>query len=214
MRGGKFIVFEGGEGAGKSSHTAALAAVLESAGRRVLRTREPGGRPGVDVSIEQIRALLVTGDTKWDPLTELLLFAAARREHVTKVIVPALGAGTDVICDRFSDSSLAYQGHARGLPASVSETLRDIACGPLRPDLTLVIDVPPEIGLARSARRQTDATRFEQEDINFHHAVREAFLGIARVDPTRYVVIDGTKPLETVRNSVVQSVVEYLARSA
>lgn len=211
---GTFIVLEGGEGAGKSSHARAIAAALESAGRRVLSTREPGGRPGVDIPIEQIRALLVTGQTKWDPLTELLLFTAARREHVAKVILPALEAGIDVVCDRFSDSSLAYQGHARGLPVSISETLRDIACGPLRADLTVVIDVMPEIGLARSARRQTDATRFELEDLDFHHAVRKAFLAIAEAAPDRYVVIDGSQPLETVRKEVVNSVVEYLAISA
>lgn len=204
---GSFIVFEGGEGAGKSSHTAALATALESAGRRVLQTREPGGRPGIDLSIEKIRGLLVAGDTKWDPITELLLFAAARREHVTKVIAPALGAGIDVICDRFSDSSLAYQGYARGIPVQVCETLREIACDTTKPDLTVVIDVPPEVGLARSARRPTDATRFEQEDLDFHHTVRKAFLGMAEAAPDQYLVIDGTQTLENVRNDVIRSVV-------
>lgn len=208
---GRFIVLEGGEGAGKSSHVLALAEALERTGRKVLRTREPGGRPGVDLPIEKIRSLLVSAEADWDPVTEVLLFAAARREHVTKVIAPALASGVDVICDRFSDSTLAYQGHARGISKLICETLRGIACGRTKPDLTVVIDVPPEIGLARSARRPTDATRFEQEDLDFHHTVRKAFLDMAGADPDHYLVIDGAKSLEDVRNEVVRSVVDRLA---
>jgi dTMP kinase len=200
---GKFIVLEGCEGAGKTTQIRLLADGLAAKGCRVLTTREPGGRPGADLGIAKIRALLVEAGNAWQPLTEMLLFAAARHEHVANVIAPALADGMTVVCDRFSDSTRAYQGHARGLGTQVCDTLRDVACGAVAPDFTVVVDIPAQEGLARSMKRATDATRFEQEELAFHERVREAFLAFAAADPSRYGVVDGRQPTPAVHAAIM-----------
>jgi dTMP kinase len=184
---GRFITVEGGEGAGKSTQVGLLAAALGRAGVSVLRTREPGGSPGA----EEIRGLLVSGAPgRWDALTEALLLSAARRDHVLRTIRPALAAGTWVVCDRFADSTMAYQGHAGGVDRATLETLGRLATDGLRPDLTLVLDLPVPIGLARAARRQGGEDRFERMGGEFHERLRAGFLEIARGDPARCAVID------------------------
>jgi dTMP kinase len=206
---GKFIVLEGCEGAGKSTQAKLLVESLTGQGYRVLSTREPGGRVGADPGIAKIRALLVEAGNDWTPRTEMLLFAAARHEHVARVIRPALADGMTVVCDRFTDSTLAYQGYGRGLGPELCERLRKIACEDLRPDLTLVVDIPARDGLARSNRRASDATRFEQEDLSFHETVRQAFLGFASVEPSRYAVVDGRKPPEEVQADIRTALREF-----
>lgn len=210
---GKFIVLEGCEGAGKSTQAKLLAEGLAAEGYSVVSTREPGGRIGDDPGIAKIRALLVESGNNWTPRTEMLLFAAARHEHVARVIRPALAEGKTVVCDRFTDSTLAYQGYGRGLGAELCERLRDIACEDLRPDLTVVVDIPARDGLTRSLRRASDATRFEQEDLTFHETVREAFLGIAAEDPARYAVVDGRRTLEQIRADIRAALREFSARA-
>jgi dTMP kinase len=210
---GKFIVFEGCEGAGKSTQAKLLAEGLTGEGYRVLATREPGGRVGADPGIARIRALLVEAGNDWTPRTEMLLFAAARHEHVARVIRPALAAGMTVVCDRFTDSTLAYQGHGRGLGAEICDQLRDIACDDLSPSLTVVVDIPARDGLTRSRRRASDATRFEQEDLSFHEIVREAFLAFASRDPSRYAVVDGRRPAAEVQTDIRAALREFSARA-
>jgi dTMP kinase len=210
---GKFIVLEGCEGAGKSTQAKLLAEGLTSDGYRVVLTREPGGRVGDDPGIAKIRALLVETGNNWMPRTEMLLFAAARHEHVARVIRPALAEGMTVVCDRFTDSTLAYQGYGRGLGAEICDRMRDIACDDLWPDLTVVVDIPARDGLARSLRRATDATRFEQEDLAFHEAVREAFLQFVAAEPARYAVVDGRRTPEEIRGDIRSALREFSARA-
>ncbi len=204
MNRGRFITFEGGEGAGKTTQIERLRRYLEGRGRSVLATREPGGTEGG----EAIRALLVTGDPgRWDPLTEALLNFAARREHVARRIGPALTAGTWVLCDRFADSTTAYQGAGHGVPRVAIDALYDIAVGPLRPDLTLILDLPVALGLRRArAPRDGAEDRYERMDIAFHERLREGFLGIARDDPERCRVIDATPDPDRVAAAVVEAV--------
>lgn len=183
---GRFITLEGGEGAGKTTLAAALAAELRQAGREVVVTREPGGTVGAD----QIRALLVSGEaTRWSPLTETLLVMAARNDHVEKVIGPALSRGADVICDRFQDSTLAYQAGGRGLSHEKVLTIGRALAAPV-PDLTLLLDLDPSAGLRRSRGAAKDEDRFERMDLAFHHRVRAAFLALAAEDPSRFRVLD------------------------
>lgn len=189
-----FITFEGGEGAGKSTQAKLLAEKLIAGRRKVVITREPGGSPGA----EQIRKLLVEGEPdRWTPLAETLLFLAARADHISRVIEPALAAGEWVICDRFIDSTVVYQGVARGLGAAHVRALQKTA-GTLEPDLTIVIDVEPRAGLMRTQRRGKAENRFEQFDAEFHHRLRNAFLQIARDESHRCIVIDGAQPAEIV----------------
>lgn len=184
-----FIVFEGGEGAGKSTQSRALADYLEARGHRVRRTREPGGTPAA----EAIRAVLLdTANTGLDDRAEALLFAAARGDHAARVIRPALGAGEIVISDRYLDSSVAYQGVARDLGAERVADLSLWATGGLVPDLTIVLDVDPAVGLARVV----GPDRLESEPVEWHRRVRQAFLDIAAAAPDRYLVLDGTRPVE------------------
>ncbi|HKS89957.1 MAG TPA: dTMP kinase, partial [Stellaceae bacterium] len=181
------ITVEGGEGAGKSTQTALLVAALQRAGIAAERTREPGGSPGA----EDIRRLLLEGDAgRWDAQCEALLLNAARRDHVERMIRPALAAGTWVVADRFSDSTIAYQGHGRGLPLPELNALQRFTIGDFKPDLTLILDLPVAEGLARAGRRSTIADRFEQLARDFHQRLRDGFLEIARSDPGRCVVID------------------------
>ena len=205
---GKFISFEGGEGAGKSTQARLLRTSLEARSRAVLLTREPGGSPGA----EEIRKLLVEGATdRWTPLAETLLFLAARADHVARVIEPALAAGTWVISDRFSDSTFVYQGLARGLGMDAVRTLQRAALGDFAPDLTLVLDVSPRAGLERAVARGAHENRFEQFDAAFHHRLRDGFLSISAEEPQRCAVLDGTASAESVAANVWRTVVERLA---
>jgi dTMP kinase len=203
MTRGRFITLDGGEGAGKSTQAARLVALLRARGRRVVATREPGGTPGA----EEIRALLVTGEAgRWDAWSEALLVYAARRDHVARVIEPALAQGDWVLCDRFLDSTLAYQGHARGLGAGAIEALHALVLGRLRPDLTLIFDLDPAIGLRRAAERRGGEGRFEAQDLAFHQRLRAGFQAIAAAEPERCRSIDAGQPLEAVARAVEQAV--------
>ncbi|MES2713168.1 MAG: dTMP kinase [Pseudomonadota bacterium] len=189
---GRFITLEGGDGAGKTTQSRRLAAALSAAGRPVLRTREPGGSPGA----ERIRALLLEG-SGFDPVAEAMLHFAARREHAVRTIWPALEAGITVICDRFADSTLAYQGAGQGLDRATWDVLRRAALGDFVPDLTLLMDVPIGIGQARALHRGA-ADRYEKLEAGFHERVRAAFLDIAAAEPERCVMIDAARDADAV----------------
>jgi len=199
---GRFITFEGGEGAGKSTQVARLAAALEAAGIDVLTTREPGGSPGA----ETIRNLLLDPDAAWDPPTETLLHFAARADHYTMRIGPALREGKWVICDRFADSTRAYQGYGLGVDLAAIETLYDIALDGVVPDLTLILDLPVERGLARLCGRPGDTDRYERMDVAFHQRLREGFIAIADANPDRCVVIDADADADTVAAAVLTAI--------
>ena len=185
----RFITLEGGEGAGKSTQARRLAAALRASGLEVLETREPGGSPGA----EEIRRLLTTGEpARWSPMAETLLHFAARSDHIRRTIRPALKAGRWVCCDRFSDSTMAYQGYGHGIDRSFIARLADAVLGDLRPDLTLVFDLPVEQGLMRAAARAGHEDRYEKMDRQFHEALRRGYLEIAAGNPQRYVVIDAS----------------------
>ena len=196
----RLITFEGGEGAGKSTQIKVLAKQLEAAGHAVLTTREPGGSPGA----EEIRRLLVDGEPgRWDALPEALLVSAARRDHVERVVRPALEQGSWVLCDRFFDSTFAYQGGGHGVDDGTLKALRDAACGTLRPGLTVLLDVPVQIGLARAGGRGGAETRFERFDREFHERVRARFLDCASAEPERFAVIDASVPADQVSQAVL-----------
>jgi len=210
MARGLFITFEGGEGAGKSTQVTALADRLASKGREVVRTREPGGSPGA----EAIRALLVTGGVnRWSPVTETLLMNAARRDHLERVIEPALARDAVVVCDRFADSTRAYQGAGGGAPDALIGELERAVVGATRPDLTLLLDIDPAVGLARSGARQTDAHRFEQQDLAYHRRLRAAFLALADAEPGRFAIINANAPCEVVTAAVWAAVSERVSVS-
>jgi dTMP kinase len=195
---GRFITLEGGEGAGKTTQQTLLAERLRSAGIEVLVTREPGGTPGA----EAIRALLVEGGTdRWAASTELLLLTAARDDHVRRVIEPALGRGIWVICDRFLDSTRVYQGLAGGLGVTMVDRLHDLMLGGFGPELTLLLDLAPEIGLSRRGDLAS-GQRFERKGIDFHSRVRQGFRELADREPARFAVIDATAPVDAVAESV------------
>ncbi|MBI1187245.1 MAG: dTMP kinase [Alphaproteobacteria bacterium] len=203
---GKFITLEGGEGAGKSTLARALAERLEAAGVQTTLTREPGGSPGADA----IRALFVRGDAeKFAPLTDALLIAAARADHIAHTIAPARAAGRWVICDRFTDSTHAYQGAGRGVDMAVLTTLDALIDAP-KPDLTLVLDVDPKAGVRRSKGAHSGEDRFERMDLSFHQTVRAAFLGIARDEPDRCVVIDAALDKDAVRAAALDAIASRL----
>jgi dTMP kinase len=184
---GRFITLEGGEGAGKSTQARRLAAALAAAGLPVLRTREPGGAPGA----EAIRGVLL-GSGPWDGVAECMLHFAARREHLARTIRPALAAGIWVVCDRFADSTLAYQCYGQGVPRSAWDALAAVALEGLRPDLTLVLDIAPAQGLARATARG-ETNRYEALDPAFHARVRDGFLAIAAAEPDRCAVLDASQ---------------------
>ena len=199
MARGRFITFEGGEGAGKSTQLKRLAARLQGRGREVVTTREPGGSPGA----ESIRALVLRGQAdRWSPVTETLLMYAARRDHVERVIRPALARGAWVVCDRFADSTRAYQGAAGGTDPRLIAALEAHILEDVRPDLTLIFDFPPEAGLARAMARPDAEARFESKGMAFHERLREGFLAIAEAEPERCVVIDANDTIEAVDASV------------
>lgn len=195
---GLFITLEGGEGAGKSVQLGALATQLSGQGHEVVTTREPGGTP----LGERLREILLGLDAKLDPLAEAMLFAAARAELVTTVIKPALDRGDFVICDRYSDSTVAYQGYASGVDLMSIGQLNQISTGGLVADLTVLLDLPVEEGLRRSG----GADRFEAEDAAFHERVRAGYLALAEHDTERWLVIDATQPPETVTATILERV--------
>ena len=188
---GRLIAFEGVEGAGKSTQLELLRRQLEGRGREVVVTREPGGTPVG----ERVRALLLDPEVEIYPRAEALLFAAARAELVERVIRPALERGAVVLCDRYLDSSLAYQGGARGLGHGPVEEVNRLATGGLLPDLVVLLDLDPADGLRR---RQGDRDRIEAQDLDFHRRVREAFRALAAADPNRFAVVDGAAPVREV----------------
>ncbi len=207
-RRGRFITVEGGEGAGKSSNLAYVQALLEAAGKPVLFTREPGGTP----LGESIRELLLGHQhTGMAEETELLLMFAARAEHLQAKILPALEAGTWVLCDRFTDASYAYQGAGRGIARERIAILENYVQGALRPDLTLLLDLPVETGLARAGSRSAP-DRFEKEALGFFERVREGYLRIAAEEPERVKVIDASPTLEQVQTQIAGVVESFLER--
>jgi len=208
-RRGRFITIEGPEGAGKTTQAARLVALLRERGVAVLSTREPGGT----TLGERIRELLLAPSAApVDPLADALLFNAARRQLVGAVIEPALAAGTTVVCARFADSTRAYQGYGGGLSLDVLERLETIATDGLRPDLTILLDLPVEIGLARKA--PDDQTRFETGfDVAFHRRVRDGFRAMAAAEPERFVVVDATEPEDAVA-AAIGAAVERLLEQA
>ncbi|WP_428525532.1 dTMP kinase [Roseibium sp.] len=204
---GHFISFEGGEGAGKSTQIARLKTFLESLGKTVVVTREPGGSPGA----EKIRAMLLSGEARdLGPRGEAMLFAAARADHVDTLIKPALDRGDWVLCDRYSDSTLVYQGEA-GVDLNYLRLLETAAVAGVRPELTILIDVPAELGLARvQERAKTDTSggpdRFEGEALRVHEGRRQRFLDLAKEESYRFAVIDGSKDMEAVSTSIQAAV--------
>ncbi|WP_018231667.1 dTMP kinase [Thioalkalivibrio thiocyanodenitrificans] len=201
-RRGRFITLEGGEGAGKSTQVEGLKRFLEDQGIALVTTREPGGTPVA----EAIRGLLLSRDhPAMHPDTELLLMFAARAEHLRTLILPALEAGRWVLCDRFTDATYAYQGGGRGVDPARIAALEVWVQGPVRPDLTLLLDMDVKTGLAR-ARGRSEADRFEQEAVEFFERVREAYLERARSEPARYRIIDASRSVEAVAGDLQQAV--------
>jgi dTMP kinase len=205
---GRFITLEGGEGAGKSTQQRRLAAWLRRGGLEVIETREPGGSPGA----EEIRALLVTGAAgRWDAMSEALLHFAARRDHLRQTIEPALRRGSWVVCDRFADSTMAYQGYGHGLGRPAIEALYDMVVGELRPDLTLVLDMSVAEGLARARGRNGEGQagsedRYEQMDLAFHERLRRGFHDIVAREPGRCLLIDAAGDEDAVAARIAAAV--------
>ena len=205
---GRLITFEGGEGAGKSTQVSILVERLLRAGRRAIATREPGGSPAA----EDIRETLLSGKVKqFGPFAEALLFSIARQDHIDTVISDALARGQWVVCDRFLDSTRAYQGATGGVPAPVISALERLTLHGVMPNLTIVLDISVEEGLARMARRRGAPDRFESQDIAQHERIRKAFLDIAEEEPGRCVVIDARKPEALVAEDVWEAVAERLS---
>ena len=205
---GRLITFEGGEGAGKSTQVSILVERLRSAGRHAITTREPGGSPAA----EDIRETLLSGKVKqFGPFAEALLFSIARADHIDTVISDSLARGQWVVCDRFLDSTRAYQGATGGVPAPVISALERLTLHGIMPNLTIVLDIPVEEGLARMARRRGAPDRFESQDIAQHERIRKAFLTIAEEEPGRCVVIDARKPEALVAEDVWEAVAERLS---
>jgi dTMP kinase len=209
-----FITFEGIEGCGKTTQIGLLARNLTARGHRVTLTREPGGCPIAD----QVRSILLSADNRaMVPLAELLLYAAARAQHVAEVIAPALERGEIVLCDRYTDATIAYQGYGRGLDRNVIDELNHLAAGTMRPDLTLLVDCPVETGLGRAMERISRSTgareeRFELESLLFHRKVRDGYLKLAAQEPERFAVIDGAGGIDETEAAVAAAVLDRLAR--
>jgi len=205
---GRFITFEGGEGAGKSTQVQRLAARLRTEGHDVVTTREPGGSPGA----EAIRDIVLRGDAdRWSPTTETLLMYAARRDHIERVIQPSLSRGAWIICDRFADSTRAYQGAAGGVDPAFITALETYILETTRPDLTLVFDLPPEVGLQRAHARAGAEMRFESKGMAFHERLRLGFQAIAAAEPHRCTVIDASASIDSVEAAVWSAVQAKLA---
>ena len=192
---GRFITIEGGEGTGKSTQLALLSKKLNELGIKNIITREPGGSSGAEL----IRKILVNGPVdKWQPVTEALLHYAARNEHLKTKILPTLEKDIWVLCDRFSDSTTVYQGVAQGVPVEIINTLNKIVVEPLEPDLTIILDLTPEIGLKRAKRRGGDGKRYEKMEFLFHKKLRLGFAEIAKNNPKRCVLIDAKPTIEEI----------------
>ncbi|MCC0077740.1 MAG: dTMP kinase [Rhodobacter sp.] len=201
-RGGVFITFEGIDGSGKSTQARRLVEALRAEGRDVVLTREPGGSPGA----EEIRRLVLEGDPdRWSAETEILLFTAARRDHLERTINPALAAGRVVVCDRFADSTRMYQGLSRGDLRALVDQLHTLMIG-REPDLTVLIDMDPETGLSRAKGRQGTEERFEDFGPELQRRMRAGFLALAAEFPARFRVIDGARPVEVVAAEVLATV--------
>ena len=199
MTRGYFITLEGGEGAGKTTAAEQVADWLQRKGREVVRTREPGGTEAA----EKVRQILLDPATgELDPMTELLLMFSARAENLSRIIRPALAEGKDVLCDRFSDASRAYQGGGRCVGMQIVDRLANIVHADLKPDLTLLLDVPVELGMARVQKRGADVDRFEAAKADFLERVRQTYLARARMEPERIVVIDASSPLAAVQEDI------------
>ena len=206
MTRGRFITLEGGEGAGKTVQTARLCAALQARGVETLATREPGGSSGA----EEIRRLLVSGPIeRWEPLTEAMLHATARRDHVLHTIRPALERGSWVVSDRFVDSMIVYQGYGQGADLDVLERINALSLGNFLPDLTVVLDIPVEEGLRRAVAR-AGSNRYERMGTDFHERVREGFLSRARAEPARFAVVDATADPESVHRAILDAVAARL----
>lgn len=197
---GRFITLEGGEGAGKTTQAALLYEALGARGISVLRTREPGGAPGAEL----LRGILLDGSIDWAPRAETLLHFAARAEHVAKTIEPALAAGTWVVCDRFYDSTLAYQGYGQGADPGFIAALTGLLG--IAPDLTIVLDVVETIAASRMRQRGGDSDRYERLDAAFHARVRQGFRTIAAADPKRCVLLDASGDIQTVHTAIMTAV--------
>ena len=202
----RFITFEGGDGAGKTTQIHAAENYLREHGRTCVVTREPGG---TDLGKLIRRALLEAGDGEIAPATELFLYLADRAQHVKQVLLPAIRTETIVLCDRFTDSTLAYQGYGRGIALDWLRGLNDVAGEGLRPDITLLFDCPATVGLARTARRQAQTTadrvledRFEREELEFHERVRNGFLDLARAEPQRFRIVDAARSVAEVSGQI------------
>ena len=206
MARGRFITLEGGEGAGKSVQRDRLVDALGATGLDVVATREPGGSPNA----EAVRELLLAHGSDWQPLSEALLHAAARSEHLSQTVRPALDSGRWVVSDRFSDSTRAYQGWGQGVPLETLDRLDGMVVGGDRPDLTLMLDIAPETGLARARDRGQGADRYEAMDLAFHRRLRDGYRAIAERDPDRCVLIDASGDLATVAAAVRAAVRERL----
>ena len=209
---GRFITFEGIEGCGKTTQIGMLEERLNSRGYEVVVTREPGGCPISD----QIRSVLLNGANKMmAPLTELLLYAAARSQHVAEVIAPALESGKIVLCDRFTDATMAYQGFARGLDMALVEKLNQLAAGDIRPQMTILFDCPVEIGLSRAVSpldtQGIRENRFELESLAFHRRVRDGYVTIARQEPERILVIAADRGVQAVADDVLHAVLARIS---
>ncbi len=216
---GRFITFEGSEGAGKSTQVSLLVQVLRRAGLvNPLATREPGGSAGA----ESIRRLLIGGEPgRWDGITDALLHCAARRDHLVRTIWPALAGGRWVVCDRFTDSTLAYQGSGQGVDIAQLRALVAIVAGEFVPDLTIILDLPPKVGLERAkarddlyyrvnGRETAESTRYEKMDLSFHLRLSRALHAIAAAEPNRCVMVDATHDIPTVQKAVRRAVAERL----
>ena len=195
-----FITFEGGDGSGKSTQVNLLKEYLDNLNFETIKTREPGGTPSAEI----LRDLLTTGEVeKWTPMSEALLMWASRYEHLIQVIEPALNSGKNVICDRFYDSTYAYQGVAHNLGIDKMEKLKKIIIGDIEPDVTFVLDIDPKVGLKRSLDRSNQENRFENYNIDFHNKIRSAFLEIAKKNKNRCVVVDASLNEQEINNLII-----------
>jgi len=203
-----FITFEGGDGSGKSTQVNLLKDYLDNLNFETIKTREPGGTPSAEI----LRDLLTTGEVeKWTPMSEALLMWASRYEHLIQVIEPALNSGKNVICDRFYDSTYAYQGVAHNLGIDKMEKLKKTIIGDIEPDVTFILDIDPKVGLKRSLDRSNQENRFESYNIDFHNNIRNAFLEIAKKNKDRCVVIDASLNEQEINNLIIAVIDNLMA---